>query len=409
MTTQSQPLSSSVTQPTVQASTDDTFHTEQVVTVAGGHFIHDSYTAFLPPLLPLLQERLGSSYAGVGSLAVFLQLPSLLTPFIGYLADRMSLRYFVILAPAITGTLMSSMGLTSNYVLLVLLFMAAGLSMAAFHAPAPAMIGRIAGKRVGTGMSIFMATGELGRTVGPLLVVTGVAWWGLEGIWRLAAIGWLVSAILYWRLHKISAQPVTKQQGNLREIAPRLWRVFAILGGMIIPQMCMVVAITTFLPTFMRDALGADLWLAAASLTILEGAGVVGALMTGTLSDRFGRRRVLLVLLSLAPLLLLGFLSAPGWLSAPLLIALGLTAISQTPVKMAIVQDNFPNNRAVANGIFMSMNFVIRACAVWIVGLLADQVGLMNAFFWSGLAAFLSLPAVFWLPERHTEHGEVKG
>jgi MFS transporter, FSR family, fosmidomycin resistance protein len=305
--------------------------------------------------------------------------------------------------------LMSIMGLTSSYIVLVMLFMAAGLSMAAFHAPAPAMIGRIAGKRVGTGMSIFMATGELGRTVGPLVVVTGVTWWGLEGIWRLAIIGWLVSAILYWRLHNISARPVTKQQDNLREIRPRLWRVFSILGGMIVPQMCMVVAITTFLPTFMSDVLGADLWLAAASLTILEGAGVVGALLTGTLSDRFGRRRVLVLLLSLAPLLLIGFLNSSGWLSISLLIALGLTAISQTPVKMAIVQDNFPNNRAVANGIFMSMNFVIRALAVWVVGLLADHFGLMNAFFWSGLAAFFSIPAVFWLPERSAEQKHVTG
>ncbi|MBX3012443.1 MAG: MFS transporter [Caldilineaceae bacterium] len=405
MTSQSQrhPPTATQSPTTIQEPADDTFHTEQVMTVAGGHFIHDSYTAFLPPLLPLLQERLGSSYAGVGTLAVFLQLPSLLTPLIGYLADRVSLRYFVIFAPAITGTLMSIMGLFSNYLLLILLFMVAGVSMAAFHAPAPAMIGRIAGRRVGTGMSIFMASGELGRTVGPLVVVAGVTWWGLPGIWRLAGIGWLVSAFLYWRLRNISARPATQQQSNLRELAPELRRVFTILGGMMVPQMGMVVAITTYLPTFMRDALGANLWLAAASLTILEGAGVVGALLTGTLSDRFGRRVVLLVLLSTAPVLLMGFLYAPPWLAVPLLIGLGLTAISQTPVKLAIVQDHFPHNRAVANGIFMSMNFVIRALALWVVGLLADQIGLTNAFFWSGVAAFFSIPAVFWLPEKRAD------
>ena len=35
------------------------------------------------------------------------------------------------------------------------------ISIAAFHAPASAMIAKVAGQRVGTGMSIFMATGEL--------------------------------------------------------------------------------------------------------------------------------------------------------------------------------------------------------------------------------------------------------
>ena len=375
-----------------------TFHTEQVLTVAAGHFVHDSFSAFLPPLLPILQERLATSYAGVGSLVIFTQLPSLLTPFIGYLADRVSLRYFVILAPAITGTLMSCMGLASNYLMLVLLFLAAGLSSAAFHAPAPAMIGRISGGRIGTGMSIFMATGELGRTVGPLVVVTAVAWWGLEGIWRLAGISWLISIFLWWRLHNVSARPLAKQQADLSLVAGRMRQIFLALGAMMVPQMCMVVAVTTYLPTFMRDELGTSLWLAAASLTILEGAGVVGALATGTVSDRLGRRNMLLLLLSAAPILLVAFLYAPSWATLPLLIGLGLTAISQTPVKMAIVQDNFPDHRAVANGIFMSMNFVIRALAIGVVGLLADRFGLMNAFLWSGLLAFLSVPAVFTLP-----------
>ncbi|MCB0139600.1 MAG: MFS transporter, partial [Caldilineaceae bacterium] len=150
-----------------------TFQTDQVFTVAGGHFIHDTYSAFIAPLIPLLQERLGVGYAGAGSLAIYAQMPSLLNPFIGYLADRVSLRYFIILAPAVTATLMSCMGLTSNYLALAMLMLAAGVSMAAFHAPAPAMIGRLAGQRTGTGMSIFMASGELGRTVGPLFVTAG--------------------------------------------------------------------------------------------------------------------------------------------------------------------------------------------------------------------------------------------
>ncbi len=387
------------------APVEQSFQTGQVMTVAGGHFAHDSFTAFLPPLLPLIQERLATGYAGVGSLVILTQLPSLLNPFIGYLADRVSLRYFIILAPGITGTLMSLMGLMSNYLMFAMLLFAAGLSMAAFHAPAPAMVGRMAGKRVGTGMSIFMASGELGRTVGPVLAVAAVGWWGLEGIWRIAGVSWLVSLILYWRLHTVSAQPTGVRQSDLKSIAPQLRHVFGALAGMMVPQMFMIVAITTYLPTFMTDELNSSLWLAAASLTILEAAGVVGALSTGTLSDRAGRRTILLVLLILAPLFLLLFLFTQGTMSLILLVGLGLTAISQTPVKLAIVQDNFPENRAVANGIFMAMNFVIRALAIAVVGALADRFGLYSAFLWSAILGFLSIPALFWLPVERAEAG----
>lgn len=174
-----------------------TFQTGQAVTIAGAHFAHDTFGAFLAPLLPLLQQRLSTTYAVTGSLAIYAQLPSLLNPFIGYLADKVSLRYFIIFAPAVSTTLMSAMGFTSTYLSLALLLLAAGLSSAAFYAPAPAMVGRLSGRQVGKGMSIFMASGELGRTLGPIIAVGAVSQWGLEGIWRLAFVGWGVTALKF--------------------------------------------------------------------------------------------------------------------------------------------------------------------------------------------------------------------
>lgn len=390
-------------QPISADDTQDHFQTEQVVTVAGGHLVHDSFTAFLAPLLPLLQDKLALGYASAGSLAIFSQLPSLLTPFIGYLADRISLRYFVILAPAVTATLMGLMGLAPSYFSLALLLLAVGVSVAAFHAPAPAMIARISGKRVGMGMSIFMASGELGRTVGPVIVVAGVTWWGLDGIWRLAAAGWITSAILYWRLHTIAARPATEKQLGLQDMWPEARRVFPVLFWMLVTKAFMAVAITTYLPIFMRDQLQTNLWLAATALSILEGAGVVGALLTGTLSDRFGRASILLFLFITAPLSLALFLFGPAWTIVPALILLGLTAISVTPVMMAIVQDQFAGHRAVANGIFMFANFLSRAAALWVIGFVADGYGLVTAFALAGILAVGSIPAVFWLPKPVTD------
>ena len=374
------------------------FQATHVFTIAGAHFVHDTYSAFLAPLLPLIQERLGTGYAVTGSLAIFAQLPSLLNPFLGYLADKVSLRYFVILAPGITATLLSGLGLAPTYAILALLLLAAGVSIAAFHAPAPAMIGRLAGERVGKGMSIFMAGGELGRTLGPVVAVAGVSWFGLEGIWRVAFVGWAVSAILYTRLQRISARPQAVAGADLVTIWPQLRRMFSVLIWLVGARVFLLVSLTTYLPLFARDARGLTLWLSAASLTILEAAGIAGALLGGTLSDRLGRTRVLLILLTAAPILHLLFVFAPAWTAVPLLIALGLTAISPQPVLLALVQDGFPDHRALANGIYLAVTFSVRALGIWVVGTLADLIGLQNAFLWSGLLAFLSVPAVLLLP-----------
>ncbi len=371
-----------------------------VFAVALGHFTHDVYSGFLAPLLPLLQDRLGVGYALTGNLVVFTQIPSLLNPFIGYLADKVSLRYFVIFAPAVTATLMTALGLPSSYLALALLLLAAGVSVAAFHAPAGAMIGELAGNRVGTGMSVFMAAGELARTIAPIIAVAAVGWLGLEGLWRLAFVGWAVSGILFWRLHHIQAKPRPPDADNWSRLWPRLLRVFPYLAWLVLGRVAMQAALTTYLPIYMRDVRGLSLALAAGSLTILEGAGFVGALLSGSLSDRVGRHRMLYSLLFVSPLLLLALLFVPAWLIIPLLIALGLTAISMQPVILALVQDLFPDNRALANGSYMAMSFALRAVGIWAIGLTADAWGLTAAFVLSAGVGLLALPAIHFIPKQ---------
>lgn len=395
----SQTTSSSPKTITSEETAEKEFNAGQIFTIAGGHFVHDTYSAFVAPLLPLLQERLATNYTLTGSLAIFTQLPSLLNPLIGYLADRVSLRYFIILAPAFTATLLSSLGIVNNYFIVALLLLAGGISIAAFHAPAPAMVGRLAGRRVGTGMSIFMASGELGRTLGPIVAVAGVGWFGLEGMWRLMFVGWAVTAVLYYRLHDVSARTDAKPAG-LADAWPQIRRVFPILGWIMLARTGMVVSLTTYLPLYMQDEVEVSLWLAAAALSILEGAGVAGALFSGTASDRFGRRRVLGLLMFVSPLLALLFVYGPGWLAIPLLLALGLTAISPTPVLLAVVQDSFPEHRALANGIFIGLNFLVRGLGIWAIGALADSYSLTAAFVVGAMVAFLTLPGIWLLPKR---------
>jgi FSR family fosmidomycin resistance protein-like MFS transporter len=65
-----------------------------------------------------------------------------------------------------------------------------------------------------------------------------------------------------------------------------------------------------------------------------------------------------------------------------------------------MVQEQFPNNRAVANGVFMSIVFVLRPLGTLAIGMLGDKYGLQTAFMWGALISFLSLPAIAALPER---------
>src|SRR5512143_645051 len=93
----------------------ESFQTGRVLTVAGGHLIHDIFTSFLAPLLPLIINKLGLSLTLAGSLASFQQLPGLINPLLGMIADRGSLRWLAILAPTVTAVSMSLIGLAPSY------------------------------------------------------------------------------------------------------------------------------------------------------------------------------------------------------------------------------------------------------------------------------------------------------
>lgn len=400
MSTTPLPVEKETLNKAAETTVPDDFQTGQVAVISAAHLTHDTYSAFLAPLLIPIQAQLGLSYTSTGSLAIYSQIPSLLNPFIGYIADRVSVRYFVVLAPGITATIYSSLGLVNTYAGLAIMLFAAGLSIAAFHAPAPAMIAKVSGSRVGKGMSAFMAAGELARALGPLVVAAGLAWFGLDGIWRLAGFGWLVSLILYFRLRHVAVTPRLPGQNTLAAFWPGARRVFPLLTWLLFGRVFMLAALTTYLPIYMKDERDAGLWVASIALTALEAAGFAGALTTGTVSDRLGRKNVLLVLLGAAPLLFLAFIFAPAWLALPLILLLGFAAISPQPVIMAFVQDQFSENRALANGTYLAISFLLRSLSIWVVGLAADAYGMTWAFALAALVGLLSIPAVRYLPEK---------
>jgi len=301
----------------------------------------------------------------------------------------------VILAPAVTATLISSIGFAPSYFALAIILFVSGISVAAFHAPAPAMIAEISHKKVGLGMSLFMAGGELGRSVGPLLAVWAVSTWTLDGFYRIVVLGWAASLVLYLRLKDIPARPA--RNGSPRAILPLLKTLFLSLMLITLFRNFMITSLSVYLPTFMNTE-GASLLVAGSALAIYQLAGVAGALTSGTLSDWMGRKFILLAAALSSAAIMLVFLNVNGWIQAVVLLLLGFTSLSTTPVLLATVQEHLPNNRAVGNGLFMSINFLMQLLSILVVGLLGDHFGLRTAFFWSAILSLLAIPPILALP-----------
>lgn len=376
------------------------FATGQVLTLAGAHLIHDVFTAFLAPLLPLLIDKLRLSLLQAGALMLMTQLPSTLNPLIGALADRGGFtRALVIAAPAVTGVLVCAIGLAPSYGALSAMLLTVGLSVAALHVAAPVIVAGAAGARVGRGMSLFMFGGELARTVGPLLAVQVVSWLTFEGMWRLFPVGLAATLVLWWRVGRIPIARSPERPTNLFALWRRTWKVIAGLMGVVIARSFMSAAVVTFLPTYFYRQ-GETLLYANAALTVLELAGAGGVLTSGTISDWLGRRVVLAAATALSPLLMLLFLVVDGPLIWPVLALMGFFTLSTTPVLMALMIESAGGDRAAANGTYMMVSFALRSAVIPVVGAIGDAIGLRDAYLVCACIAFVGIPFVFLLPSK---------
>ena len=178
------------------------FKTNYIVLVSSAHLFHDTFTSFLAQALPILIEKLGISNTLAGLLSIIQRIPSLFNFLVGIMAENMKTRYLVIFTPAVTSVAMSLIGVAPGYIFLAIILFISGISSTLFHVPAPVMIKKLSGSRIGKGMSFFMLGGELARTLGPLVVVGVVSLWGLEGTYKLIPFGLAASIFLFIKLGK---------------------------------------------------------------------------------------------------------------------------------------------------------------------------------------------------------------
>lgn len=372
----------------------DGFSKRRVLAISAVHFVHDCYTGFLAPALPLLIEKLGMSYGMTGLLAVIQRIPSLFNPLIGIIAERPVMRYMVIFSPALTAVFMSLIGLAPGYTFLAVLLFFSGISSTLWHIPTPVIVKQLSGSRTGKGMSYYMAGGELARTAGPMIILGVISWWGLEGTWKMMPFGFVASAILWYNFRNANFTPATSsrvhQEGSYWKIFLRFSAAFALTGGFTLFQAGMKSSVTYFLPTFLTST-GNSLHYSELALTVIQLAGAAGALFAGTISDKIGRFRTLLIISLATPMLTLLFLNLEGFWIFPVLLPLGFFLFAPTSVMLATVQELNTEKKAFVNSIYMTLNFFVSVMVYPIVGAAIDRVGFLPTF---RFIAFLGFGAV---------------
>lgn len=361
------------------------------------HMLNDLYSNYLPQMLPflvVLHPDFSATRAAI-LISAFTITSSFLQPLFGYFLDRQGKRWLVYVGTLWMAVMLSLTGITHNYWLQVLLAGLAGFGTAAFHPQASTMVNVLSGDRKAVILSGFVAFGNFGFALGPLLLVPLFEAYGLKATLVTVIPGILVALLLYFfSPHKSlllgSAPALSDVVCSLRRAAQELVAIVSVIAV----RSLAYTGLLTMLPLYFKSQ---DLSNIAAShlVTLMLFAGAFGGVLGGYISDLYGRKQLIVGSLVLSTPLFFAFLYTDGALSTVFLALAGAALLSSFSVTVVAAQEAIPDNKALAAGLTMGFAGGIGGLAVILIGRIADAWGLAAAinvlFVLPAVAGFIAL------------------
>ena len=340
------------------------------------HFLNDGAANFLPGVLPALLVSLGQSVVMASTSMTALLIGQAVQPAMGVISDRLGGKTLILVGVMGTNLGMALIGWVNSVFLLFPVLFLMGLANSIFHPQALTAARSLAKQRHGGVLSVFLVGGELGRGIWPLFASFVIVEWGRQDLWMLALIT-LVSIPLL-----IPALPnLPPRHRDRTPIAwGKHWRPAIMLVAFVATRSLILLALLTYLPIQWRQQ-GGGLTGGAALISTILVVGVIGNVGGGWFSDRFGRRKSLLVSSALILVTLGLLLISKGWISWPLLGVLGIALFSTLPTTVVIGQDIFPENRALGSGIALGLGNACAAAGLLLYGILVAHLGIDHAFW----------------------------
>lgn len=366
-----------------------------LVTLAVGHMTNDMFAGVLPILYPLFKDEFHLSNAQIGLLTLaYAGTGSLLQPAFGYLADRVLNRWIASAILLWSTVFVSIYGVVNGFGLLILIAALAGVGSAAYHPFGASNASKICDPSTrNTAMSIYTVGGTTGFAAGPLIAVALISLLGRQGTLLLLAPGLSCVVLLFMQMNRVVAVRRSRESAQPAAVASDA----AIPWGLLIRIIAIVMlrswayqSLFQFVPIWYDD-MGFSRGFYGPLATTIILSGVCGTLVGGSLADKIGGKRIIIVsqFLTIPILLLFGhFTGAIAFLIGG---CFGLASDASLSVTLVAAQRLLPGKTGVASGLILGLGFVTAGIGVPVTGVLADRIGIGHAIM---TLAFFSVAAM---------------
>jgi len=375
-----------------------------------GHGLTHWYPATFYLLLPLIGNELGLSYSQIGLIitcnyiaAAIANIPGgILVDTVGRKGLLMAVSLFWIGFPYLL------IGFTHSYAMLLVCVALVGFGNSLWHPTAIPTLGRRYPERKGLVLSIHGMGGNVGDAIAPIVIGAALSFFAWREVVMINLVPGLVVALLLFvylgtmRLGTAKGgeetQPFAAYLRGVRDLLRNRSLVLLSTGSAF--RTMTQSTLLTFLPVYLAHDMGYSPFWVGACLFALQAAGFAASPVAGHLSDRLGRKQILVgSMLSSAVVLAAMAFTGGSPLFIALVAVLGFFLYATRPVIQAWMLESTPKHLGGSSiGILFGAQAVGAALGPMLGGMIADRYGLLATFYF--LAATIVVANLFVVPVR---------
>lgn len=384
----------------------ETYINKPLALLTAAHAVTDLSQGALPAMLPALKQSLQLTYTQIGVIVLMQNLTSsVIQPVFGYISDKINFPWLIPVSVAISGFGTALTGYMPSYSTLLLAVIISGLGIAAFHPQSSRSANLIsAGKSKGRSMGAFSVGGNLGTALGSIFITFLLSLHGGLSNTLYFFIPAALMALLAWRnLPQISPPQIvtvaaTHSDSTISSKLP--WGPLAILLSFIFVRSSIHTGLSTYIPLYYVDYLAGSPLYAGYLLSAFLISGVVGTYVGGVLSDRFGRKTVILVSMVASMPLIFLFQFTSGIFSVIVAAVTGLALVSSFATTVILSHEMMPNHLGMASGLTIGFSIGLGGVGATILGYVADHSGIPFIFTLLTALPLAGLAFAFFLPGK---------
>jgi MFS family permease len=351
--------------------------------VMASHAGQHMYSALLPLTYPAILLAFHFNYATLGlAVGVVGIIGGLTQATAGFVGRRVAARWVLGYQNLVVGLCSIIGALAPTYSVFILAQGAASLGTSQQHPVGSSVAARVYSERRGLALSLTTIGGSIGSLVIPIPAALLISAWG----WRptlllMSAPLFVIAVILLLTFPPLPPEgQVVRAPGARRFRLPRVdssqilnrrLAMLAIVAGTVAAGGRGLGTLNTFIPLYLRDQLHLPELAVGALFNLLLVGAVLGPLLAGQLSDRFGRLPVLWAVYGLSAVAVVVFGQSehfPLAVLALLALTVGLVAYAENPLLQALVSDSVTSEaQSSIFGIYFALSYGVGS--LWTIGL----------------------------------------